>query len=375
MGLTGYGIYLEQKPLSQIVVEVNGETFDMRYYLDTLEYYMSGQPAQYVQFYLDPVAENIKISALIRQKANEMGFAVEKAAVDEVIKEQRLPSSAAVKDIITTQLLLDKLRAEKFAPELPDEDLQRHIQAMFLESEAQAEAVRTRLINGEDFASLASSLSLDNFTKEKSGDLGWHPRGILSGLLGTSIAIDDYAFSLTVGEISPPILDADKGKGVGYWLIKVVERDETGLEARVEAMLLPSLDNAQQIKGLLNDTDFLELSDEYSQWDSGGEHKGEIGWISPGDMSDIFDEFVFSEGTETGVISDPVKDETMTTLGGYWIINVVAEEYRLISDDDRTTLISQKLNDWVTSLEEDPTNQAAIYLDSKMREFAISKFQ
>lgn len=372
LALTGYGVYQGQKPLGETVVEVNGETFNMRYYLDALEYYMTGQPTQYVQFYLDPVAEAVKLNALIRQGAHGMDFYIDESEIDQAIAKGKLPNSQAVRDIIETELLLDKLREEKFGPEVPDEDLQRHIQAMFLESETQAEEVRERILEGEDFQKLASSLSLDSTTKE-NGDLGWHPQGILQGLLNTSVDIDEFAFLLPVGEIDF-IADPEKTKGVGYWIIRVVERDEAG-QGRVEAMLLTSLEEAGEIRGQLEDGDFADLSEKYSQWEGSGEHKGDLGWVSPGDMSEAFDGFVFSEETEVGIISEPIKDNTVTTRGGYWLIKVVAkEESKPLSEEDRETLISQRINEWITSLEEDPSHHTVIHLNDEMRKFAINRF-
>ena len=63
-----------------------------------------------------------------------------------------------------------------------------------LESERQADDIRARLEDSDNFTELAGEFSLDTYSKEQNGDLGLHPQGISPALLGTSIP-DDYAFS------------------------------------------------------------------------------------------------------------------------------------------------------------------------------------
>jgi len=78
---------------------------------------------------------------------------------------------------------------------------------------SRAEAVRARIVGGEDFATLATELSDDAGTRDKDGDLGFFTRGRMLA------AFEESAFGQPVGEISPPV-ETERG----IHLIRVNER-------------------------------------------------------------------------------------------------------------------------------------------------------
>jgi peptidyl-prolyl cis-trans isomerase SurA len=63
----------------------------------------------------------------------------------------------------------------------------------------EAEAVRQRVLSGEDFTQLARRHSADPGTRERGGELGWFRRGRMVP------EFDRVAFSLRTGEISPVV--------------------------------------------------------------------------------------------------------------------------------------------------------------------------
>ncbi len=153
---------------------------------------------------------------------------------------------------------------------------QRHIWAMFLESESQVNEVKAKLEAGGDFSELAGELSLDSISKEKKGDLGWHPRGVLPLLLGTSV-LDEPAFSSEAGVLSQPIYDDTKTKMVGYWLIEVEFRDDEAKMVQAKVMLLGSEQEASEIRARLEaGEDFATLAKEFSQHDESKEKGGSL---------------------------------------------------------------------------------------------------
>jgi len=225
--LVGLGLYFqwylpEYKPLHQTVIEVNGTRFNMDYFIKALEFNAGGQ-SMYVPYLVDPTAEAIQQNELIRQQAQELGFTISDREVDQELENGGLPVNQAVRDMVRARLLIDQLREDYFGPQLPQSIEQRHILVMFLESQSQAAEVRDRLEVGDDFGELAGELSLLPGADEDNGDLGWRPQGIWDGLLATTV-VDDYVFSAEVGTVSPPIYDEAKTKGLGYWLIEVLER-------------------------------------------------------------------------------------------------------------------------------------------------------
>jgi len=374
LSIVGVGIYNrwyipEYKPLRETVIEVNDTKFDMDYYIKMLRYYGGGMPIEQMGFVADEVVKVIERSELIRQGAMALGISVSDKEVDEELKSRDLQLSKDYRDVVRTQMLVSKLSDEYFDQKVPQFAEQRHIFAMFLESESQVNEVRARLEAGKDFAQLAGELSLDATCKEKKGDLGWRPEGILSLMFATPV-LDEYAFNCEVGVLSQPIYDENKTKSVGYWLIKVSERDEGAKTAKVKVMLLGSEQEANDVRARLEaGGDFAILAKALSQHDASKENGGDFD-VSEDTMSSAFNEFVFS--SELGVLSQPIRDDTVSTKGGYWLLKVAdIDNNRQITDEDRDLLKADVLSKWVKALEDDPKNKVESYLDEEKKAWAI----
>ena len=328
LAVVGVGVYnrwyiAEYKPLHETVIEVNDTKFDMNYYIKMLNYYGGGVPIQYMQLVADEVVKRIEENELIRQGALELGISVSDEEVDEELESYDPPLSKDYRDVVRTGLLVDRLRDEYFEQQVPMFAEQRHIMAMFLESESQANEVIARLEAGEDFAELAGELSLDATCKEKGGDLGWRPEGVLPLLFETSI-LDEHAFNCEVGVLSQPIYDEETTKGVGYWIAKVLERRGEEEKAKVLGILLGSEEEAQTVRDRLEaGEDFGELAEELSEHEESKEDGGNLGWLTPGEAGLTVDEFMFNPEIELGVVSEPIFDDTIVTEGGYWLIKVL----------------------------------------------------
>jgi parvulin-like peptidyl-prolyl isomerase len=360
LGIVGGGWYINQyRPLHQTVIIVNDTEFDMNYYVKVLEIYGKGQSTDFLYYLANAVVQVVEENELVRQGAMELGISVSDAEVDEELKNRELPVSREYRDIIRAELLRSKVRDEHFEQQVPISAEQRHVMAMFLESESQVNEVIAQLEASEDFdkdfADFAGELSLEGISQNENGDLGWHPKDILTIRLDTSIP-DEYAFSGEVGVLSEPLPDETITKGVGYWLINVLEREEESGEVHVQAILLGSEEEALDVTARLEasedfDKDFAELAGELSQHDASKESGGDLGWLAPGTMSAAFDEFTFDTEIELGMLSEPIRDDSVVTKSGYWLLKVVDEdEARQIEDDDRDLLKAKLLNEWVSGL-------------------------
>ncbi len=378
LSVVGSGVYNrwyipEYKPLHETVIEVNDTKFDMNYYIKMLKIYGEGQPS-YIMYYLaDEVVGYIEQNELIRQGAMELGISVSDDEVDEELESYDPPLSKDYRDVVRTQLLVDRLRDEYFEQQVPMFAGQRHIMAMFLESESQANEVRARLEAGEgDFAELAGELSLDAICKAKEGNLGWRPEGVLPLLLKTPI-LDEHAFNCEAGVLSQPIYDETKTKMVGYWLIEVEFRDEEVEQAQVKVMLLASEQEANEVRARLEaGEDFATLAEEFSQHDESRENGGDFEVLSLDMMSSVFNEFVFDPEVELETLSQPIRDKVADTEGGYWLIKVVdIDDNRQIEEEDRDLLKADALTKWVEALWDDPDNKIESYLDDVKKEWAI----
>jgi parvulin-like peptidyl-prolyl isomerase len=102
-----------------------------------------------------------------------------------------------------------------------DNEGDAHIQTILLGSLEDADKVRTRLLAGEDFATVAKEVSLISGAKENGGDLGPIEPGKMHAVF------DAFAFDLKepLNTISPPIRDIEQSTQGGYWLVKVQEKE------------------------------------------------------------------------------------------------------------------------------------------------------
>ena len=382
-GVIGSGWYKsEYLPMRETVVRVNDTEFTMGYYVDMLELqgrqynelYGPEQALMYLQTLADQVEQFIQQSELMRQAASGLGIVVSDGEVEEKLREQDPPLSRDYGELVRHDMLIERLLDEHFEKQLPVFAEQRHIKAMLLESESQAVSARARLVEGEDFNTLASELSLDDLSPEGDGDFGWHLKGMLSERFVLS-ELEDYAFSAEVGSLSQPLYDEVRAKSIGYWLAEVLEKDEDeqGELFHVQVMLLGSEEEAQGIKARLESgEDFAALAEEHSQHAPSQEDGGDLGSLAPDDIQEALKDFVLN--SEVGTLSEPVRDDTVVTRGGYWLVKVVEkEDSRQISDEDRNFLKAKALNDWVNSLWDDPENEVESYLDSEKKAWAIEK--
>lgn len=144
------------------------------------------------------------VTALIRdigQPALEERLAREGLTLEEMRRElqQEMLASRMIEYIIATI----PTRAEHINA--------RHI---LLATREEAETVLMQLRAGADFAALAQRYSQDAYTRDRGGDLGYVPRGIL-----TSPEVEAAAFALQPGQISDVIRSS-----LGYHIVQVVDR-------------------------------------------------------------------------------------------------------------------------------------------------------
>ncbi len=372
--IVGAGWYTSQyRPLHQTVIKVNNISFNMDYYVKALKFYGEGQPTYYMYSLADDVVAIIEQNELIRQGAEGLGITVSNKEVDKELKSLNPPLSKDYRDFVRAAMLIDKLQDEYFDEQVPVYAEQRHIMAMLLESESQATEVKLRLEGDEGFAELAGELSLESLSRGENGDLGWRPESILPMLLGTSV-IDEYAFISELEVLSQPIYDEELIKGVGYWIIQVLDREEEPEEADVQVILLGSEEEAQEVRTRLEaGEDFATLAQELSQHVS-KDNGGEVTGVTPDMMSLALSEFIFDPELELETVSEPIRDDTVVTKGGYWLVKVMdKDDNRQIEDSDRELLKAEAFTEWLEALRDDPENKIENYLDGEKKAWAVDR--
>jgi hypothetical protein len=387
LSIIGVGVYQgwyvkDYKPLHEVVLEVNGTKFDMEYYTAVLDNLARQVSSQYSISVTEHLLSSLTGSAeraieqreLVKQGAAKLGFTVSDDEVTETIVSSGIEDSPVIRDMVRVALLMNKMNDEYFDQQVPLSADQRHVMAMFLEGEAQANEVITWVEKGEDFGDIAAALSLDSVTKEAKGDLGWCPLGVLP-LKVDSAVLEENAFSAEVGALSPPIYEEDKSRQLGYWLIEVESVDSSAepTEANVKVMLFASEQEANDIKARLEaGEDFATLAKEFSLDTTSSADGGEI-TLSPGEKTTAFDAYVFDPAVELGVLSPVIKDTGISVKGGYWLIEVVGSQPNREIDSDSRDLLKRKVSsDWVSGLMDDPEDVIVNNLDETKLQWAVS---
>ncbi|MFW6102381.1 MAG: peptidylprolyl isomerase [Chloroflexota bacterium] len=360
----GYGYYKDNiAPYREVVIKVNDASFTIGYYVNMLDAYTVGMNRteiySYGSYIANMVADEIINAELSRQGAKTLGIEVTPDVIDTKLEEYGLPNDRVYRDIVRAELLQEKLE-ERFDSQLPNTMEQAHVQVMLVESEDVADEVITEIEAGGNFTALAEEFS---YSSTIEGDLGWLPEELMPNAL-----IADATFNLTPGEMSQPIYDETATKDVGYWLIEVNNAQNETIDAQV--MLLPSEARAQQIRGeLAAGGNFSALAGNYSQHESktkGGKVEG----LEPGDMgSEAFDQVAFN--MTLNQVSEPVKDESVQTTGGYWLVKVVDKGDHELEETVKEELRDKQLSDWSKNLEEDSTIENL--LDEEKKAWAIDK--
>jgi len=357
--LGGAWLIVEYKPLHETAIRVNDTKFNMQYLINMLKLYGQGRSGASLYSQIDSVVQMVERNEILRQGAEKLGFTASSKEISEKLKSQNPPLSKDYRDIARAEVLSEKLRHEYFNQQIPSVAPQVHLRAMLLESESQAAEARGRIVSGgESFADVASNLSVDLYSQLKAGDLGWQSQEALAIRLGTPVP-GDYAFKTEPGGVSEPLPDDEVIKRLGYWLIKLNERRENPARARINVMLLSSEEKALEVRERLEaGEDFAALAKEFSVAVGAQEDGGDVGWVSPGTITPAFDDFVFGSETEPGTLSEVIKDEDAVTKGGFWLVEVLdRDESRQLEDGDRNLLEAKLLDDWVTSLLDDPSNE------------------
>jgi foldase protein PrsA len=180
--------------------------------------------------------------------------------------------------------------------------------------------------------------------------------------------IANAASGLATGNVSQPIYDGNATKNIGYWLIEVTGAQNETIDAQV--MLLGSEAEAERVRTeLAAGGNFSALAGNYSQHAS-KTNGGKIDGLERGAMgSTAFDQVAFN--ITLNQVSEPVKDESVQTTGGYWIVKIIDRGDRQIDDQTRQELQSKRYNDWLEAWKK--SNTIDNLLDDARNRWAIDE--
>lgn len=245
------GLYFSVwKDLWRPVVTVNNETINMDYLIRRMKY------VDRTDDILMMVYEIIPTEMLVRQGAPRYGIEVTADELDELLRtiargdnetisdiefntwyrnalsESRL-SDAEYREWILTYAMEYRLNAYLGA-NLPTVAEQVHLHIIVLDSYEDAEAVISRIQDGEEFSELARELSIDDASNEQGGDVGWWPEG--GGLASN---LEWAAFNLEIGEVNsvPILIDDDLSDDIdGVYIVCMVTERQLAREVEEDKL-------------------------------------------------------------------------------------------------------------------------------------------
>lgn len=204
---------------------VNGEPLPLEDFQAELERYRLAAGTELATEQVQRVLDNLIEQRLLAQAAQEAGFQVSEALLEE--RYQQLVSQSG-----SQQSLLDWMAANGFseatfrkelrlaiaaawmrdriAAQVPEAAEQVHARQILLTDAGEASRVLERLGAGEDFAELAEA-----YDPLALGDLGWFPRGYL-----IDPGLDGVVFALQPGEYSAIVETS-----AGFHIVQLIERD------------------------------------------------------------------------------------------------------------------------------------------------------
>jgi foldase protein PrsA len=120
---------------------------------------------------------------------------------------------------------------------------------------------------------------------------------------------------------------------------------------------------------LKNGASWDEMARNYSQDAASKDKGGDLGWKVPGMDTGMLARML--SAFEVKQISDSIRDDTVTTTGGYWVIKVMDKGERALDSVISQTLEDECLAAWVEGLMKDAKTENL--LDQTQKDKAVEK--
>lgn len=234
VGIPAYGYWTTfVAPPRSVILQID----DTRYTLGFMHRYLEGARAQTgeIDLSVEPfrLLQSLEQNELVRSGALSKDISLEPGELDQEITDRILGDSDSLadtpadqlerefnerykqylgvirlsdkeyRDIVAADLLRIKL-IEQLGNEVPLAAKQAELSWIVIAADdsGTADAVSTRLAQGDDFGTLADEFSTDRTSAANDGNLGWVPEGAYP-------ALDDAIFALEPGELSDPVVLQD----------------------------------------------------------------------------------------------------------------------------------------------------------------------
>ncbi len=322
--------YLQQQ-MQSVIQQLGGE--------EQVEEYFGASLTKVRRNYREEIERNLRIRTV--QSTKMQGIKISRREVEEFYKVYK-DSIGPVKEAFDLSHILIKSMPGDAARKAALE---------------KTEALRQRILAGEDFAALARENSEDPGSAARGGDLGFMSRGEFVR------DFEEAAFKLEPGAVSEVVPSQ-----FGYHIIQMVERRGEKINTRhILITAKPSREDevaaADTIKAiaaqLKQGADFEQLVQRYSQDENSKNDKGHLGFFEIDQLRERAKELVFATtGLKEGEYSDPVR-----TQYGFHILRVnrreEARELDFKKDYDRIQRLAldrkmaQAFDAWIEELKQD----------------------
>jgi foldase protein PrsA len=180
--------------------------------------------------------------------ASRLGITADDESFDVVFQQELTRSGLSEKDyrrMIQAAVLTEKLR-KKFLKEVPKSAESVRYRQILVSEQSTAEDIKRQIEAGKDFAKLAAKNSLDTTTKDKGGNVGWVPRGVLEA------STEELIFSMKVGEIT--IIPSSLGSMIVQMLKKDADHPvaKSQKEPLADALLSKWIEKKRQSLSIVN---------------------------------------------------------------------------------------------------------------------------
>lgn len=211
----------------------------------------------------------------------------------------------------------------------------------------------------KDFGVVVSDNAIEGKLQELLTSYSMTADQLKTNLATVKISVDDFKQMY----IEPSLVQSDLQQQIGD---QDYPADQEFEHVRVQAMLVAGADNATAVRDRwLAGEDFNTLVTDYSPskyYPSTSSDNTTVEWIPRGIESTAFDDYAFADGSENSTVSDAIPESEGS--GDYWLIKVLEKGSRLLSDGDRSTLISNAFDKWLTDAESAEADKMVNYLDS-----------
>lgn len=198
------------------------------------------------------------------------------------------------------------VRASHILISLPADPLPKDTLAAF----TKAMSLRTRILKGEDFTTLARMNSEDPSAKQNDGDLGYFTSMMMV------YPFESAAYTTPVGEVSMPVRTK-----YGYHILKITNMRDAQGQVHVAHIMVKNPENAKD--SVVNDNkrkideiyqrikkgeDFGQLASQFSDDRTSGKNGGQLPWFGTGKMVPEFEKISFELKNDNDV-SEPFRTQ------------------------------------------------------------------